>query len=221
MKLKYIFIAMIMVLIAKSAAVSLQEMYAASGAQGIYDRYLELETGEIYTGGLWIGKTLNPQTNHLEGCEGEDVFIEGNGAILDLQGSELTIAYCNNRLDMEDCIILNGDVHYRGESALFQAKPEGSVRFCTFYNNDDYCLRFMGTGSDISLHHNIFANARETGDEYTYLTGFSLEWLPTGINVGVSGQGGLPDFHDNWSWFSDIEVNADSLQHIAVMCDYG
>lgn len=202
-------------------SVSLQEIYADALPQGEYDRYLVLETGHVYTGGLWIGRSLNPQTNSLEGEEGENVFIEGNGAILDLQHTELTISYCNNRLDIIDCIIINGDIHYRGESGMFLAKPYGSVSYCTFYNNDDYCFRFMGTGENIELHHNIFANSQETGDEYTYLTGFALEWLPTGINVGVSGQGGLPDFHDNHSWFVDQQVNADSLNHLAIMCDYG
>ena len=219
--MKKIIMVFLIILMAGLGADSLKEVYDGSGQQAGYDRYLVLETGVVYTGGLWIGKTLNPQTNHLEGIEGEDVFIEGNGAILDLQGSELTISYCNNRLDIQDCIIINGDVHYRGESGLYLAKPQGIVSYCTFYNTDDYCFRFMGTGTDMSLHHNIFTNALETGDEYTYLTGFSLEWLPTGINVGVSGQGGLPGFHDNWSWFSEEEANADTLRHLAIMCDYG
>jgi len=219
--IKKILFVFLIVLISRLSAMSLKEVYDSSGVQGEYDRYLILETGIIYTGGLWIGKTLNTQTNHLEGMDGEDVFIEGNGAILDLEGSELTISYCNNRLDIQDCIIINGDVHYRGESALFQAKPEGVVSYCTFYNNDDYCFRFMGTGEDMVLHHNIFTNAKETGDEYTYLTGFSMEWLPTGINVAISGQGGYPGYHDNWSWFIDETANADSLRHIAVLCDYG
>lgn len=202
-------------------AISLEEVYDQSGEQGEYERYLVLETGEVYRGGLWIGKSLNPLTNSLEGEEGEDVFIEGNGAILDLEGTELTISYCENRLDIIDCIIINGDIHYRGESELFTATPTGSVSYCTFYNTDDYCIRFMGTGAGIEIHHNIFTNAKETGDEYTYLTGFSLEWLPTGINVGISGQGGFPGFHNNWSWFSDEEINEDELHHFAVMCDYG
>jgi hypothetical protein len=200
---------------------SLQEVYDGAGSQGEYDRYLVLETGVVYRGGLWIGKSLNPQNNHLEGLEGEDVFIEGNGAILDLEGTELTISYCNNRLDMVDCIIINGEVHYRGESGLFLAKPVGSISYCTFYGNDDYCLRLMGAGTEMEIHHNIFANSLETGDDYTYLTGFSMEWIPTGINVAVSGQGGYPGISDNWSWFSDEEINADSLRHWAVLCDYG
>ncbi|MCF7920241.1 MAG: right-handed parallel beta-helix repeat-containing protein [Candidatus Cloacimonetes bacterium] len=202
-------------------AMSLQQAYELAQSQGIYDRYLILETGVIYTGGLLIGKTLNPLSNTLEGQEGENVFIDGNGAILDLQQTELTISYCQNRLDIQDCIIINGDVHFRGESQLFQAKPEGSISYCTFYNNDDYGFRFMGTGDGVELNHNIFADALETGDDYTYLTGFSMEWIPTGINVAISGQGGYPDIHDNWSWFSDEETNQDSLFHFAVLCDYG
>ncbi len=211
----------ILLIISELSGISLREAYESAQAQGEYDRYLILNTGEVYSGGLWIGKTLNPYNNHLEGQEGEDVFIEGNGAILDLQGSELTISYCNNRLDIQDCVIINGEIHYRGEASLFLARPTGEVKYCTFYNTDDYCLRLMGAGQEMAFHHNIFANAIETGDEYTYLTGFSMEWLPTGINVAVSGQGGLPDYHDNWSWFSDEEVNSDSLHHVAVLCDYG
>ena len=219
--MKTLAMVMLLLYIGFLGAVSLQQAYDMAEPDGIYDRYLILETGVIYTGGLWIGKTINPQINALEGREGENVFIEGNGAILDLQHTELTISYCENRLDIQDCIIINGDVHFRGESELFSATPTGSVNYCTFYNNDDYCFRFMGTGEGVELDHNIFANALETGDEYTYLTGFSMEWLPTGINVGISGQGGVPDIHDNWSWFSDEEVNADSLNHFAVLCDYG
>lgn len=201
--------------------ISLQEAYWAASAQGEYDRWISLETGVIYTGGLWIGNTINPNTNQLEGNAGENVFIEGNGAILDLQGTELTISYCENRLDIEDCIIINGDVHFRGESELFEGTPVGSVKYCTFYNNHDYGFRFMGTGSGVELSHNIFANAIDTGYDYTYLTGYSMEWIPTGINVAISGQGGYPVIEDNWTWFSNSNTNADSLNHFAILCDYG
>ena len=218
--MKSVVIAILLIYVGLLGAVSLQQAYEMAEPDGIYDRYLILETGVIYTGGLWIGKTINPQINALEGREGENVFIEGNGAILDLQHTELSISYCENRLDIQDCIIINGDVHFRGESELFTATPTGSVSYCTFYNNDDYCFRFMGTGDGIELNNNIFANALETGDEYIYLTGFSGEWLPTGINVGISGQGGYPSIHDNWSWFSNEETNQDSLNHFVVLCDY-
>ncbi|MBD3236488.1 MAG: hypothetical protein GF330_07280, partial [Candidatus Eisenbacteria bacterium] len=69
-----------------AGAISLREAYDRAGPAHGYGKYLELETGEVYTGGLLIGPILSPISWRLEGPPGCDVRIVGNGAILDLQG---------------------------------------------------------------------------------------------------------------------------------------
>ena len=73
---------------------------------------VELEAGVTYTGGLYIGKVFNRINALFEGV-GHDVRIVGNGAILDLEGGEICISYCGNTLDIDDCVIVNGNIRYR------------------------------------------------------------------------------------------------------------
>ncbi len=96
-----------------AAGVSLKAMYDAAPAAHGYDKYIELQTGVVYTGGLWIGGTFNRITAEFE-IKNEDVRIAGNGAILDLKGQEICIAYTTGRFDIENCVILGGNVRYRG-----------------------------------------------------------------------------------------------------------
>ena len=122
-----------------SRAVTLREVYEAAGPGGGYDRDVVLETGQVYTGGLLIGPILSPLSWKLDGESGQDVRITGNGAILDLRGEQICISYCENRLDIEDCIILNGNVRFRGmNTSEYVEIPTGSVRYCTFYGPHDY-----------------------------------------------------------------------------------
>lgn len=71
-----------------------------------------METGVVYTGGLLVGPVLSPITWDLEGEEGLDVCIVGNGAILDLQGEQICLSYCSNGLDVEDCTVLNANISF-------------------------------------------------------------------------------------------------------------
>ena len=68
-----------------ASAESLKRVYDLAGPGGGYDKYVQLQTGVTYTGGLWIGGTFDRVESWFEGA-GLDVCIVGNGAILDLQG---------------------------------------------------------------------------------------------------------------------------------------
>jgi len=202
-------------------ATSLKETYDAASPAGGYDKYIVLETGVTYTGGLWIGGTFNRITATFEQHD-EDVRIVGNGAILDLQGQEVCIAYCNSRLDLEDCVIINGNVRYRGYDDLTtHLVPQGSVRYITFYQPHDYGVRLYGCGAGILVERNIVVDAIDTGPDFHFLTGMSMEWLTTGANFSLSVQATAYDVFENWSYHSDPEANADPLRHFHLLCDYG
>jgi len=208
-----------------ASATSLREAYEASGPGGGYDRLVTLQTGQVYTGGLLIGPVLSPRGWSLEGEPGEDVKIVGNGAILDLRGEQICISYCTNVLDIEDCVILNGNVRFRGIDTFDHYEiPTGSVRYCTFYEPHDYGVRLQGTGSGVTLERNIVVDAVSTGPDFLYVNGWSNDWLPTGGSFAPSVQTGLYGYatiRDNWTYHSDHHANSDSLRHYVFLCEYG
>ncbi len=213
-------LACVLILQHAADAVSLQEMFELAGPGNGYDKYIELETGVTYTGGLFIGATFNRITAEFIG-DGLDVRIVGNGAILDLQGGQITVAYCNNRLDIDDCIVINGDLRFRGyDDSYTTLVPSGSAQYVTFYNTHDYAVRMFGCGSDIFLQRNIFMNAVDTGPDFGYLNGEPSGWLPTGANIAFSLQA-YPQTYENWSYHSDSIANNDPLRHFIFLCDYG
>ena len=102
--------------------ITLQSVYDASGAGNGYDKYVVLEQDVIYTGEVGV----------YEG----NVFIEGNGAIVDLQGGSGIWIYADATnpasLDIQYITIINGGYHgisYGGSST-------GSVINCNFVHND-------------------------------------------------------------------------------------
>ncbi len=103
---------------ALAPAETLKAVFEAAGPRDGYDKYLELEMGKVYTGGLQIGPSLIPNTESMSDHPGSDVRIVGNGAILDLAGEQLCISYCLNRLDIDNCIVINGTLRYRGQTLL-------------------------------------------------------------------------------------------------------
>ncbi len=213
--------AMLVVLSAAHAcATTLREAAQAAGPAEGYDRYVVLETGVTYTGGLWIGGAYNPITATWE-AGGEDVRIVGNGAIIDLQGAGICLAYCNNRLDIDDCIILNGDVKFRGYlGGGMHLAPAGSVRYCTFYCPHDYAVRLFECGQGIVIERNIVVDPLDTGPDFMYLSGYPNTWLPTGTCISQSLLGGSI-VRENWTYHTDPGANADLLRHFSILCDYG
>ncbi|MBU0741776.1 hypothetical protein KJ554_05415 [bacterium] len=205
---------------------TLQAAFETAVAQGGYDRYLALETGRVYTGGLLIGPTWDEdRTLFIDDELGLDVMIEGNGAILDLQGQQICISFCGNRLDIQDCIVLDGGVRYRGDVALdIDRIPEGSVTYCTFFRPHDYAVRLEGAGAGVICERNIVVDAVDTGPDGLIWSGITGENLPTGLAFGLSvqiGSYGMPAVRDNWTWFRDGTTNAELLRHYCLLCEYG
>jgi hypothetical protein len=201
-------------------AETLKRVYDGATAADGYDKYLVLETGVTYTGGLWIGRTYNPMTVAFEGA-GLDVRIVGHGAILDLEGGEICLAYCANRLDLDDCVILNGDVRFRGyDDGTSHFVPAGSVRHVTFYGPHDYGVRLFRCGTGIEIERNLAVSAVDTGPDFMYFTGYANDWLPTGTNFTFSLTDEINAF-DNWSYHGDPVANEDPLRHFSILCDYG
>ena len=223
---KIFFLTIIFINISSLAhCITLKEIYDAAPSYGGYEKFLELETGVTYTGGLLIGRVFDPITSELSSEEGKDVRIVGNGAILDLQGEQICISYCTNKLDIDNCIIINGNIRYRGinlpPEEIF---PTGYVKYCTFYKPQDYGIRLQGAGGNITLERNIIVDAVDTGLDFHYLHGSSLEWLPTGSNFAISifyNTYGVPVLLDNWSYHNDTSVNADTTKHFVALCEYG
>ena len=119
--------------------------------------------------------------------EGEDVRIVGNGAILDLQGEHLCIAYCSNRLEIDNCVVLNGDIRYRGYTdSTHDVRPTGFVKQVTFYKPHDYAVRMFASGQGIQIERNIVQDAVDTGLDFLPLTGEFSPWLPTGASFAAS-----------------------------------
>lgn len=224
--MKKIIVLFFFIILAISAqSITLKQAYKEASGNENYDKFVQLETGVTYTGGLYVGRTFNRFLNEYLGDEGEDIFIQGNGAILDLQGAELCISYTDKRLDIENLIVINGNIRYRGvNNTDIVAMPTGSVRYCTFYKPQDFGIRLYGCGENILLERNIVVDAIDTGDDFMYITGNSMEWLPTGINYAISGQigtFGLASLVDNWSYFSQTEANENLVDHISFFCEYG
>jgi hypothetical protein len=199
-------------------AATLQRAYELAGPASGYDKYLELETGRIYTGGLFIGPSLIPYSTRLAGGAGLDVRIVGNGAILDLEGQQLCISYCNNKLDIDDCIVVNGDIRFRGLTfGEDNYIPTGSVRLVTFYAPHDYGVRLQHVGTGILVERNLVVNAVDTGLDFIYTNGISMEFLPTGTNISASWTAGNATIRENWSYHTDPKTNGDPLAHFSFL----
>jgi len=204
------------------SGVTLKEAYEAAPPADGYDRFVELESGVTYTGGLLIGRIFSPVSNSfIIEEEGLDVKIVGNGAILDLEGEQICMSYCNNRLDIEDCVIINGGVRFRGDNNEgLPLHPVGSVRFVTFYQPHDYGVRLQGAGAGILVERNIIVDTVDTGLDFMPSNGIEGTLIPTGTAVAASvqvGSYGFPDMRDNWTFFSTTAENDVPLHHFSFL----
>jgi hypothetical protein len=221
MRTVFFLLANLTLLAAPAGAESLKAMYDRALSAHGYDRYIELEPGVVYTGGLWIGATFNRMTAAFEGV-GEDVRIVGNGAILDLQRGELCIAYCNNRLDLSDCVVLDGCVKFRGYTdSTVTLKPQGSVSWTTFYRPADYAVRMHGCGAGIRVERNLVMDAVDTGPDFMYLNGEANDWLPTGTSFSLDLTSPSWEVIDNFTFHTDIATNRKPRRHFHILCPYG
>ena len=104
-----------------SLGVTLQSAFDAAGPENGYDKYVVLEENTIYTGEVGV----------YEG----NVFIEGNGAIVDLNSGLGVWVYAEEdfpaNLDIEYVTIINGG--YNG--LTFNGTSTGNISNCNFIQN--------------------------------------------------------------------------------------
>ena len=187
----------------------MQEMYEKAQAENGYDKYIRLETGRIYHGGLILGKTYDPVFIDYRGKECGDLRIEGNGAIIDLQGQQIAINYSDSRLDIDNCIILNGNIRYQGSSVDFiPISPSGYVKHCTFYKPHDYAVRLVEAGHNIEIKRNIVIEPIDTGYDFLQFLGSPSPELPTGVSFAgtIKTEYGIADVAENISYFMSGDI---------------
>jgi hypothetical protein len=107
--------------ISLAEGITLQSVFDSSSPGNGYDKYVVLEHDMIYTGGVGI----------YEG----NVLIEGNGAIIDLEGGTGIWAYGDEviptNLDMEYFTLMNGEWY----GVFYGGLATGNITNCNFINN--------------------------------------------------------------------------------------
>ena len=126
-------------------AITLQSVYDAAGPGNGYDKYVVLEQDMIYTGEVGV----------YEG----DVFIEGNGAIVDLNGGLGIWVYAEEaypaNLDIEFVTIING-----GYNALtFNGSATGNISNCNFIQNG-FGIQIMDSANITVKNCNFIENSQ-------------------------------------------------------------
>ena len=110
------------ILLSLSFSITLQEVYDLAEPQNGYDKYITLDSEEIYEGGLGI----------FEG----NVYINCQGAIIDLLGGAgiwlFSDEYYTANLDIEYCTIFNGET----SGLNFMGISTGNISNCNFISND-------------------------------------------------------------------------------------
>ena len=129
---KYLNIFYTIFLLSFTWAISLQEAYDNAESGLGYNKYIQLEPNQIYTGSIGI----------YEGS----VLIDGNGAIIDLQNENGIWIYSDDystaNLDMRYCSIINGAYH----GVSYSGNATGNIINCNFINND-YGIKVFDTCS--------------------------------------------------------------------------
>jgi len=127
--------------------ITLQSIFDAAGPGNGYDKYVVLEKNMIYTGEVGV----------YEG----DVFIEGNGAIVDLNEGLGIWVYAEAEypanLDIEFVTIING-----GYNALtFNGTSTGNISNCNFIQNG-FGIQIMDS-ANITVKNCNFIDNNEYG----------------------------------------------------------
>ena len=127
--------------------VTLQSVYNNAGPANGYDKYLVLNSEVIYTGEIGI----------FEG----NVFIEGNGSIVDLASGLGIWIYADLNypasLNIEYLTIVNG-----GYNAItYNGKSTGNITNCNFINNE-FGIQVMDE-AEINIKNSNFIDNLEYG----------------------------------------------------------
>jgi len=133
--------------ISTASGITLQSIFDAAGPGNGYDKYVVLEQDVIYTGEVGV----------YEG----DVFIEGNGAIVDLDEGLGIWIYAEEEfpanLDIEFVTIINGG--YNG--LTFNGTSTGNISNCNFISNG-FGIQIMDDGN-ISVKNSNFIDNSQYG----------------------------------------------------------
>ena len=130
-------------------AVTLQQMYDDASSGGGYEKYIILNGSNVYTGGF----DQNVQS----------VFLEGNGAIIDMQEGSIAVNGSGKILNIHQCVFINTSI----DSSTFinySNGASGKIVNNTFYGLTNsakawYALNFVECTSDsIIIQNNIFSN---------------------------------------------------------------
>jgi hypothetical protein len=135
-----------------ASAVTLQSVYDAAGPQGEYTKYLQLDAGATYTGGLTI-------------LASDIVCIEGNGATLDLQTSTIQIRGKGAKLDIDHCVIKNGCLPSAGygQGVLSFVGSAGNVVNNTIHGNTIGIRIYSTDTGAVTVMNNIIVRNTVTG----------------------------------------------------------
>ena len=161
----------ILIFLAISYAITLQEAFDNASSYEGYDKYLVLESGNVYTGGLGI----------YEG----DIYINCQGSVIDLEEGNGVWVYGDveypSSLHIEYCTITNGS--YYGLS--FGGMAVGNIincnlinsgngiklfefsnlimKNCNLINNNNYGVGIYSTTPTLFI---TYSNAWENGNDY-------------------------------------------------------
>ena len=132
--------------------VTLQSLYETAAPQGGYTKYLELDAGATYTGGIMIP-------------DGEVVCIKGNGATIDLQTAIIQIQGPGARLDIDHCVIKNGCLPTAGyaQGALYFLGSHGDVVNNTIHGNTIGIRVYSTEPGAVTVMNNIIVRNTVTG----------------------------------------------------------
>ena len=127
--------------------ITLQSIFDSAGPGNGYDKYVILDRNIIYTGEVGV----------YEG----NVFIEGNGAIVDLNGGLGIWVYAETEypanLDIEFITIINGG--YNG--LTFNGTSTGNISNCNFIQNE-FGIQIMDE-ANISISNCNFIDNNQYG----------------------------------------------------------
>ncbi|UCE27645.1 MAG: right-handed parallel beta-helix repeat-containing protein [Candidatus Coatesbacteria bacterium] len=138
---------------APASAIDIQEAYDACGSANGYDKYLELDPDETYTGWLIVDS-------------GKDSCIAGNGATIQIDsGKTIRALNSGTKLDIDHTAIYCDGT---GWGISYLSGANGTINFCTI----DYFMYgvYAWGPSNVTLKNSIVTNNTEYGvakEEYT------------------------------------------------------
>ena len=131
------------ILINFSFSITLQEMYLNAQAENGYDRYIILDPTQVYTGGI--------------GIFDENIFIEGNGSVIDLDNNLGIWAFSEEEIsaniDISRCSIINGSEYALSYSGF----STGIILNCNLINSN-FGIKLFDYANVVIKNSNLINN---------------------------------------------------------------